>query len=105
MNYYAHVHFNRNEHDKQRKFLQLMNSTEIIKLSKEEIDNIYNEDILTNAPGADNHLVLHGEEEKKRFGYAMGAFFPEKDYEITEAPGSPEFEDWLKKKGALKTSP
>ena len=104
MDYFGHVYFGPNEREKQREFLLAMNGAEIIQISKEEVDEWYREDIQHNAPGCDNHFVLHGEEQKKRFGYVMDTFFPNKHYDVTEEPGSKEFSNWLKKKGALKTS-
>lgn len=105
MNYYAHVHFSKQERDQQRSFLQLMNSIEVIQVSQEEIDDWYKEDVERDLPGYNNHLVLHGDEEKDRFRYSMDAFFPLKEYQITDEPGSKEFKEWLEKKDAQKTSP
>ena len=102
MNYYAHVHFGKDERDQQRRFLQLMNSTEIIQISQEEIDNWYDDDAKLNVPGYDNHIVLHSEEERARFTYAMNAFMPKKVFYITDSPESEEFEKWLKEKEEKK---
>ena len=105
MDYYGHVYFGPDEKERQRKFLETMNSAGIIQLSDEELDRIYKDDISTPKFGCDNHFVLHGEEEKKRFGYVMDAFFSDKKYNLTEEPASKEFKEWLDKKNALKTSP
>lgn len=105
MDYFGHVHFGPDERQRQMDFLLAMNGAEIIQVSREEIRNWYEEDTKHNAPGCDNHFVLHGEEEKNRFKYVMDAFFSDKEYEITEEPGSKEFKEWLEKKNARKTSP
>lgn len=105
MDYYGHVYFEPDEKERQRKFLETMNSAGIIQLSDEELDRIYKDDISTPKLGCDNHFVLHGDEEKNRFRYVMDAFFSDKDYKITEDPASKEFKEWLEKKNALKTSP
>lgn len=102
MDYFGHVHFGPNEKEAQRKFLEIMNSAAIIQISDDDLDQMYAED-MQSPYGSDNHLVLHGEEQKKRFGYVMGAFFPNKDYDITEEPGSKEFQDWLDRKRTKNT--
>ena len=105
MDYFGHVYFGPNEKERQRKFLETMNSAAIIQLSEEDLDRLYSEDIQMPRYGSDNHFVLHGEEEKNRFGYVMDAFFSDKKYELTDEPASEEFKEWLEKKNARKTSP
>lgn len=105
MDYFGHVYFGPNEKERQRKFLETMNSAAIIQISDEDLENIYREDIQMPRYGSDNHFVLHGEEEKNRFGYVMDAFFSDKKYELTDEPASEEFREWLEKKNARKTSP
>ena len=96
-NYFAHVFFGRNEKEGQRDFLRALNGAEIIFVSKEEIDEWYNEDVSRDL-GNENHIVLHGEEEKNRFRYIMDTFFPKKEYQITDDPENQSFQNWLKKK-------
>ena len=59
MDYYAHVHFGSEEREMQREFLTAMNGMGIIQVKQEEIEEWYKQDVSHNAPGCDNHLVLH----------------------------------------------
>lgn len=101
MDYFAHVNFSATEPNTQRNFLIAMNGAGIIQLTREEIDEWYDEDVRLNRP-SENHLVLHGEEEKDRFENIMATLFKEKTYSVTSTPESKEFADWLKRKAKKK---
>ena len=98
MDKFASVYFGPDEREGQRDFLLAMNGAEIIQISRDQVNDWYNEDVQRGLPGCENHLVLHGEEEVNRFGYVMKTFFPNNEYKITDDPGSKEFKDWLRKK-------
>lgn len=95
MDQYATVVFTRDEREKQREFLLAMDGAEIIQISKEDVDRWYKEDSAIGDPGCENHIVLHGDEEVNRFKCVMKTFFPDRNYYISEEPGSKEFKEWL----------
>ena len=97
MDKFAHVYFGPEEANRQREFLLAMNNVGIIRMSRDEIEEWYERDLKAHT-GSDNQLVLHGEEEVKRFELVMQTFFKEKKYEVTDRPGSKEFKKWLDRK-------
>ena len=97
MDKFARVRFKADEMEQQRDFLLAMNGAEIIQIAKSDVDRWYEEDMRHVTGGYENNLVLHDEEEEKRFQYVMKAFFPDKKYEITDEPRSKEFKSWLEK--------
>lgn len=83
MEYEAKVTFRRDECEKYREFLMMLTGNGIIVLSKEEIEEIYQETKREDAAVV-NTIVLHNDEERSRFGYSMDAFFKDRPYTIIE---------------------
>ena len=96
--YYAKVEFGADLLEKQmeRDLLRALNGVQIIEVKKEDIDRWYEEECTKNPllPSTDR-FVLHGEEQKERFGYIMKTFFSGKDYVILEKPDDEGFQKWL----------
>ena len=100
MDQFVSVYFGPNEREKQREFLLAMNGVGIIQVTQDEIEHWFQEDVKANAPGCTNNIVLHNADERQRFIHVMDIFFPNKEYKITDAPGTKEFKEWLERKNA-----
>lgn len=97
MEKYAAVYFGPGEGENLRKFYHGMNGLEIIQLSQDELNRSV-EEFEYMKVGVNNELVLHGEEQVNSFQFFMKAFMPDKEFEISDQPGSKEFKEWLDNK-------
>ena len=84
MDRFAHVDFQPEEIETNRKFLLAMANVRIISLSRDEIEEIYG-DLIRDKTPTSNDIVLHDQVEEDLFRHVMQVFFPEKEYDIATA--------------------
>lgn len=96
-NKYASVYFSLEELDAYRNFLLAMNGLHIIEISREEIEENIRY-LQLACTGTNNRLVLHNDAEVSSFKNIMKAFFPNKEYQITDDPADKAFAEWLENK-------
>ena len=85
MNRIAYVYFSPDENYQMLKFWRAMNGAGIIMMSNMEINRFYQEEVLYHGTmGHEISIILHNDEEEKRFGLVMKTFFGKKDYDIVD---------------------
>lgn len=93
---YAMVYFGPNELEEQRKFLLVMNNIRVIKISRDDIEENYQE-LLREPSGVENRIVLCGQEQIDKFEYALKYFFNNKQYTLMEKPDTETFSHFVKR--------
>jgi len=77
---YVRVKFSPDEAESQRAFLIVMNNIGVITISRDDINECY-DDFVKRHMEAENNIVLRGNEQVNKFKYAMKYFFKDKEYE------------------------
>lgn len=96
MEQYAMVYFPPEEAEDQKMFLKAMAGVNIIRISKEDIRDVYS-DMLRERTGHENRLVLKDEMDRDLFVHVMKVFFPKKGYKLSADPEDRMYEEWLKR--------